>query len=225
VKIRTAVQEPADWYRRALVQALQRAGIAIEGGPAVGADRLVHEHRSGLQPALQRMLEDSSNFDAEQCLRVLGQQQLGDGSLAGGVKALDRFVASFAGSVPNLELHDGSGLSKQNRLSPAVLVMALAAASHGEAGALLRASLPVAGRSGTLADRFVGTDLVGRVQAKTGWIRGASALSGFFLGKDGKLRLFAILMNYDPKKDGLNKDLKRCQEQIVAAIEALEPTR
>jgi D-alanyl-D-alanine carboxypeptidase len=97
--------------------------------------------------------------------------------------------------------------------------MLRAAAAPG--GAVLRACLPVAGQSGTLAERFHGTELVGRVRAKTGWIRGASALSGMVEGKDGTVRWFAILMNYDPKQDGRNKDLKRLQEQIVQVIERM----
>jgi D-alanyl-D-alanine carboxypeptidase/D-alanyl-D-alanine-endopeptidase (penicillin-binding protein 4) len=99
--------------------------------------------------------------------------------------------------------------------------VALVRSHTGPAGAVLRACLPVAGQTGTLSDRFAGTDLVGRVRAKTGWIRGASSLSGLVEGKDGKLRWFSILMNYDPKQDGLNKELKRLQEDIVRAIETM----
>ena len=127
------------------------------------------------------------------------------------------------GQVPDAAVFaDGSGLSKQNRLTPGLLVVAMVQASRGKAGPVLRACLPVAGQSGTLTDRFVGTDLVGRVRAKTGWIRGASALSGLVEGKDGRVRWFSILMNYDPKVDGLNKDLKQLQEQIVRAIDTLD---
>jgi D-alanyl-D-alanine carboxypeptidase/D-alanyl-D-alanine-endopeptidase (penicillin-binding protein 4) len=90
---------------------------------------------------------------------------------------------------------------------------------------VLRDALPVAGRTGTLEDRFLGTDLVGRVHAKTGWIRGASALSGLVERRDGSVRWFSILMNYDPKKDGFNKELKELQEKIVAAIDKLGAER
>ncbi len=226
VTIQGAVDDPARWYEDTLRHALAQAGITVGGAaePAV-ADQLVHEHRSDLRPALVRMLEDSSNFDAEQCLRVLGAHTRGDGSLAGGVAALRAQVESLVGRVPDAAAFvDGSGLSKQNRLTPGLLAVALMQTA-GDAGATLRTCLPVAGRTGTLEDRFRGTDLVGRVRAKTGWIRGASALSGLVVRDGGAVRFFAILMNYEPSRDGLNKDLKRLQEDIVRAIDGLEPSR
>lgn len=217
--IRTAVAEPAWWYEQALRKALADAGVRV-GEPAQVADQVVHQHRSDLRLAVLRMLEDSSNFDAEQCLRVLGHHKRADGSLAGGVAALHDEVAKLVGRVPEgCVLVDGSGLSKQNRLSAGLLAAVLVKSNATSAGPLLRACLPVAGQTGTLQERFRGTDLVGRVRAKTGWIRGASALSGLVERRDGSVRFFAILMNYDPKKDGLNRDLKQLQEDIVAAID------
>ena len=218
VTIRTAVGDPANWYRSALQRALADAGIRLDA-PTTVADQVVYEHRTELRSALLRMLEDSSNFDAEQCLRVLGHQALHDGSLAGGMQALTTQLRALVGSVPVEALFaDGSGLSKQNRLTPGLLVATMVRL-QGSNAALLRACLPVAGKSGTLEGRFLGTDLVGRVRAKTGWIRGASSLSGCVERKDGSVRWFSILMNYDPKADGLNRDLKRLQEDIVRAVD------
>lgn len=225
VEIRTAMAEPTMWFRATLTNALAEAGVRIGADAVAVPDAIVHVHKSALAPALERMLEDSSNFDAEQCLRVLGAKR-GAGSLSGGLTALEAAVVDLVGQRPDdLELVDGSGLSKQNRLSPAVLLTALFRASRRDGGAALAACLPVAGKSGTLAERFAGSDLIGRVRAKTGWIRGASALTGLVDGKDGRRRWFAILMNYDPKVDGLNKDLKRLQEQMVAVIDGMVADR
>jgi D-alanyl-D-alanine carboxypeptidase/D-alanyl-D-alanine-endopeptidase (penicillin-binding protein 4) len=229
VTIRTAVADPGAWYLATLRTALQRAGIRVGTAAvadAVAGDVVVHEHRSDLAAALLRMLEDSSNFDAEQCLRTLGAKTAGDGSLAGGTAAMARVLRDWLGVLPDgVVLVDGSGLSKQNRLTPGLLVAAMFAAAGRPGGRLLHECLPVAGQSGTLAERFRGSDLVGRVRAKTGWIRGASALSGAVERRDGRQRWFAILMNYDPKANGLNQDLKQLQERIVAAIDRLEAAR
>lgn len=227
VTIRTAVADPTGWYEAALRHALSTAGIAVDPNATVtAADGPVLEYRSDLAAALLRMLEDSSNFDAEQCLRVLGQQRAKDGSLAGGLAVMQRQLVELLGELPaGVVLQDGSGLSKGNRLTPELLVRALHGSQRAAGGRVLRDALPVAGRSGTLDDRFLGTDLVGRVHAKTGWIRGASALSGCVERRDGSVRWFSILMNYDPKQNGLNKELKKLQETMVAALERLEAAR
>ncbi len=226
ITIRTAVEDPTGWYEAALRQALGTAGITVAADAKVTApDGPVHEYRTDLSASLLRMLEDSSNFDAEQCLRSLGAKS-GDGSLAGGVAVMRRQLVELLGQLPaGVALLDGSGLSKDNRLTPGLLLGALQSSHRGPAGKLLRESLPVAGRSGTLEDRFVQTDLIGRVRAKTGWIRGASALSGVVERRDGTVVWFSILMNYDPKKNGLNKDLKQLQETMVRAIEKLGAER
>jgi D-alanyl-D-alanine carboxypeptidase/D-alanyl-D-alanine-endopeptidase (penicillin-binding protein 4) len=223
VTIRTAVADPAAWYEAALRRALREAGIAVGGEAPALPDQVVHRQRSGLRAAVLRMLEDSSNFDAEQCLRVLGERTRGDGSLAGGRAAMQAELERLVGRLPNgIVLADGSGLSRQNQITPGLLLAALLRARGTPVGEALQACLPVSGRSGTLTGRFSGTDLVGRVRAKTGWIRGASALSGVLERRDGTVRCFAILMNYDPKQDGLNKDLKRLQEEIVRALDRTE---
>jgi len=227
VTIRTAVVDPAVWYEAALRQALSSAGIVVAAGAEVGvADGPVHEYKTDLSASLLRMLEDSSNFDAEQCLRCLGQKQGGDGSLAGGMAVMHRQLVELLGELPvGVALLDGSGLSKDNRLTAGMLLGSLQSSHRGPGGKLLREALPVAGRSGTLEDRFAQSDLIGRVRAKTGWIRGASALSGMVERRDGTVRWFSILMNYDPRKNGLNKDLKELQETMVQAIEKLGAER
>jgi len=90
---------------------------------------------------------------------------------------------------------------------------------RGEPRAALLAALPVAAESGTLEKRFAHSTVAGRVHAKTGWIRGVSALSGVLERGDGSRCLFSILMNYDPGKGGLNPQLKALQEQIVEALD------
>lgn len=225
VTVRSAVRDPADWFQTALLASLADAGISVVPRGPIAQDGLVYEHATELGPALLRMLEESSNFDAEQCLRVLGAQA-GDGSLQGGVAAMQALLVRELGALPaDVVLADGSGLSKTNRLSPQVLLQVLLATQRGPGANLLRQTLPIAGQSGTLAERFLGSDLVGRVHAKTGWIRGASALSGYVGLRDGSRRWFVILMNYDPNKNGLNKDLKQLQERMVAAIENLPAGR
>ncbi|MGC6486603.1 MAG: D-alanyl-D-alanine carboxypeptidase/D-alanyl-D-alanine endopeptidase [Planctomycetota bacterium] len=222
VEIKTSVKDPTRWYEDTLVHQLRLGGVTVAADAPPATQGVVHSHQSSLQPALRRMLEDSSNFDAEQCLRILGAATAGDGSLAGGTRALRVALESLVGRVPEgVELVDGSGLSKQNRLSPGLLVVAMFELERRGLWSQLEDCLPVAGRTGTLRKRFVGSGLEGRVRAKTGWIRGASSLSGVVEAQDGSRRWFSILMNYDRGRSGVNKQLKRLQEDIVAAVAAM----
>ncbi|MFT4514162.1 MAG: D-alanyl-D-alanine carboxypeptidase/D-alanyl-D-alanine-endopeptidase (penicillin-binding protein 4) [Planctomycetota bacterium] len=219
VEIPTSVKDPVRWYRDTLIHRLAAGGIHVVADAKATSPGVVYEHRSRLQPALRRMLEDSSNFDAEQCVRVLGAIKNNDGSLEGGRTALAQQVKKLVGSMPaGVVITDGSGLSKQNRVTPGLLVVAMFQSFGGADGAVLRDSLAVSGRTGTLSKRFHGSDLVGRVRAKTGWIRGASSLSGLVEMPNGNRRWFSILMNYERKRNGVNKDLKRIQETIVRAV-------
>jgi D-alanyl-D-alanine carboxypeptidase/D-alanyl-D-alanine-endopeptidase (penicillin-binding protein 4) len=77
-------------------------------------------------------------------------------------------------------------------------------------------SLAVGGVDGTLEHRFTQKDLKGKVFAKTGFIEGVSALSGYLDGRDGNWYVFSILINGIPaKSNSIYKDL---QEKIVRAV-------
>jgi D-alanyl-D-alanine carboxypeptidase/D-alanyl-D-alanine-endopeptidase (penicillin-binding protein 4) len=225
VTIRTAMHEQRTWVLHTLRQYLAAAGIR-EDSAAAPADQELCIYHSSLKASLQRMLEDSSNFDAEQCLRVLGAEKHGDGSLVGGLAAARAELGKLVGGLPaGIELQDGSGLSRGNRLSPSLLVTALQHALRGPGSDIFLGCLPVGGESGTLGKRFTKSPVNGRVHAKTGWIRGASALSGVLQRRDGSLRVFAILMAYDRDRGGLNPELKGLQERMVEAMDELPGQR
>jgi D-alanyl-D-alanine carboxypeptidase/D-alanyl-D-alanine-endopeptidase (penicillin-binding protein 4) len=104
--------------------------------------------------------------------------------------------------IEGVQLSDGSGLSRDNRLTTALLAGLLALAaddSHATLSALF-AGLPVAGYSGTLHDRFVGQSrpAVGLVRAKTGTLNGVSALAGVVVDADGRLLSFSLIANRVP---------------------------
>jgi D-alanyl-D-alanine carboxypeptidase/D-alanyl-D-alanine-endopeptidase (penicillin-binding protein 4) len=129
---------------------------------------------------------------------------------------LDRALGSVGEELVQV---DGSGLSRGNEVTPSLLVRALRVVCASDDADMFLAALPVAGETGTLEGRFEDSPVRGRVRAKTGWIRGASSLSGILERKDGSRCAFAILMNYDPRKNGLNGQLKELQESIVEALD------
>ena len=113
---------------------------------------------------------------------------------AAGSLVLRTTLRPLAGTTPKIV--DGSGLTRRNRVSPATVVRLLQSVDADETiGPVVRAGLPQAGRTGTLARRMRGTAAVGRCAAKTGTINGVSALAGYCTTRRGREVAFAILQN------------------------------
>ena len=121
--------------------------------------------------------------------------------------------------VNQMVIHDGSGLSRQNRLTTELLVRWLNSFHHDDQlGDTFINSLAEAGVSGTMERRMMNIDLHDtRVHAKTGYINRVSCLSGYVTASDGRRRSFAIMIN-DLKSPV--SEAKALQDRIVGAIAA-----
>ena len=123
--------------------------------------------RSSRQPltaVLAEMLTTSDNDTAEMLLKELGVADVGEGTVAAGLNVLDRTLRSAGVPMDGVRLVDASGLSSDNRITCAALLAVLRRVEGGP----IADALPVAGRTGTLTDQFVGTSMEGRLMAKTG---------------------------------------------------------
>ncbi len=177
--------------------ALLHAGVKVAGPAAHGAATdesvpLAAVDSPPLNAIVHWMDRVSDNFVAEMLVKQLGAVQGSHGSTAAGVGVITGLLAEAAVPLQGLRLVDGSGLSLLDRMTPAALVSLLAAMWNDDEVRLeLLASLPVAGRTGTLHDRMRRTAAAGVVHAKTGTTSNASALSGFAGGR----YVFSILQN------------------------------
>ena len=124
-----------------------------------------------LADTIARTNQTSDNLAAEVLLRWLDPDQP--------IARLAQVLGAIGVNPEGYRLVDGSGLSRQNLASPEAIVQLLTAMARSPYGDLYRNSLPLAGRSGTLANRFQDTPLAGRLRAKTGTLTGASALAGY----------------------------------------------
>ncbi|HEX8468563.1 MAG TPA: D-alanyl-D-alanine carboxypeptidase/D-alanyl-D-alanine-endopeptidase [Allosphingosinicella sp.] len=140
----------------------------------------------------------SQNLHAELLLRRVALED-GTGSIADGVAAVKRMLAQAGVPKEQAELSDGSGMSTYNRFSPRGIVTFLGWARKQPWGDAYRATLPVGGVDGTLARRFKGTALEGRIFAKTGSLNATSALSGYLLAKSGQTLIFSAYANDVPE--------------------------
>ncbi len=140
----------------------------------------------------------SNNFLAEMLLKAIGGAFGDRGSTSEGVSVAREFAAQRGAAFRG---ENGSGLSRQDRASPAsvgALLTSMLEDENAEQKALREAwiqSLAVAGRSGTLAGRMRGSAAAGRCAGKTGTINGVSALSGYCFRANGEATVFSILNN------------------------------
>ena len=151
---------------------------------------------------VKRMLLVSDNQVAEVLSRHVARSEGYRPTFAGGVKGTTKVMRRLGVDLGRTVLADGSGLSTGNRITPAAVVSLLRVAAQPER-AELRAilyedwSLPVAGRTGTLMSRFTGKASCARgaVVAKTGTLDWETALSGYTVGEDGRLKAFSVIAN------------------------------
>jgi serine-type D-Ala-D-Ala carboxypeptidase/endopeptidase (penicillin-binding protein 4) len=186
---------PAAYAARALWGALKADGVSIRGGSGTatvptGATLLASEPSPTVAQLLGLTLPPSDNFFAETLVKDLGALYGGGGTTARGAAVVKTTIASMFGFAPSIV--DGSGLSRSDHTSPAQVVTLLSSLAGTPTGQVLRESLAVAGRSGTLEKRMRGTAAAGRCQGKTGTLTGASNLVGYCQAPSGHLIAFAI---------------------------------
>ncbi|NBQ00599.1 MAG: D-alanyl-D-alanine carboxypeptidase [Actinobacteria bacterium] len=130
--------------------------------------------------------------------REIGFERTSEGLTKTFVLALEELGVNTQG----LKAKDGSGLDKDNRLSAQTVVELLTKVRENPKYQAIYEGLPVAGVSGTLKKRFIedGPGAVGKVKAKTGWLRNTVTLAGYAKSAD-KEYVFAILA------DGINPTL------------------
>jgi D-alanyl-D-alanine carboxypeptidase/D-alanyl-D-alanine-endopeptidase (penicillin-binding protein 4) len=219
--------DPVAHFGALVAGALGDAGVVIEGGVrrarGVPRGRVLAELRSPLADTLEPINAESRNGVADQLFLSLGHALGGAGTRAGAARAVGLALARLELPAEDLRVVDGSGLSRDNR----VTARAIAALLEGVLGAepetarLYRTSLAVMGRKGTLSDRLRGTAAEGRVFAKTGWIAGVSTLSGYVEPATAGARplVFSILIEYPSALGGLNTScFKKLQDELVQML-------
>ena len=233
VPVSVTVHDPPMYAGAVLAECLRSAGIAVSG--QVRRDRtmraaciararagdsswtLLALHETPLTSVIDRANKDSMNLYAECLCKRLGFAKFGQGTWAAGTAAVGGFLKSLEIPSSQFSLTDGCGLSHNNAISPHVMVSVLTHDYFSANSAVWMQSLSVAGEDGTLAERFRGSDLRGRVIAKTGFVNGVSCLSGYLHAKDANTYCFSIIFNGIPDKS--NSSAKILQERIVRAID------
>jgi D-alanyl-D-alanine carboxypeptidase/D-alanyl-D-alanine-endopeptidase (penicillin-binding protein 4) len=195
-----SVLDPLGYAGGVLRQQLEAAGIRVGGVAKPGfasPDAVLLESFEGLplRSVVDLFLKYSNNFIAESLLKQIGHVDSGaPGSWENGAASLRARLAALGLPLDGITLIDGSGLSRENRVSARLLVAALrrAESSFG-VGPDLLAALPIAGEDGTLRRRA--EDARRQVRAKTGTLDGVTSLAGYARTERGRELAFALISN------------------------------
>ncbi|MBB3050179.1 D-alanyl-D-alanine carboxypeptidase/D-alanyl-D-alanine-endopeptidase (penicillin-binding protein 4) [Prauserella isguenensis] len=193
------------------------------------AEPIAEVKSAPMERLVQQMLQLSDNTLAEAIQHQVAISTGNEPSFEGGAKATLDVLREHGFDVSGVKLHDGSGLSVDNRITPKLLseIIAVAAAPEGGGNADARTStlrpllagLPVAGGTGTLAERYTdGTQAQGRgwVRAKTGTISstGTNALTGQVVTAGGRVLAFSLITS----KAGNTEAARSALDDIAATL-------
>lgn len=207
------VPDPGAFFADAMRTQLEKDGIKIAGPteraekPLGGklippAEKVVVVEKSPMPVVLNRLNKDSQNLFAEAFSKALGRQWDLDhgkdepGSWKSGTEATHAFLKKNHIDDSKVELVDGSGLSRQNKITARAISDLLITMHAHPYGKTFFESLPIGGVDGTIGKRQ--KDITGKIHAKTGYIGGVRSLSGYAEAANGHTLVFTFLYNQIP---------------------------
>ncbi len=207
--------------------ALASEGINVADGverQAVGEEaRVVASVESAtVEEQTEHMLRTSDNYLAEVLARLAAEASGRPASFGGGLETIAEVVNSLEVPSEGLTLGDAAGLSPRNRVTTAQLagIVRLLLRSENQSLRHVLHGLPVAGLSGTLADRYNDDDApafagAGLVRAKTGTLNAVTALSGHVVTADGRLLAFSFIAS---DLDGTTEPARNAVDAAAAVL-------
>lgn len=218
---RLAVHNPALWTAKTFREVLEKKGIVVEG-EAKSADwktgnrpqienmtELASVESKTLAEIVQRMNKRSVNIYAELILRTLGKK-FGDtapsdnlqlqevrGDDSAGASVIKKFLTENKVAAEEIQIHDGSGLSRLDFVTPEAFGRALIYAAQSNFAEVFKNSLPIAATDGTLGGRL--GKVKGDILAKTGSITYVNSLAGY-ANTENEVLAFVIIGNNITKK-------------------------
>lgn len=214
--LKFAVQDTFDYTKQVLTRLLAEQGIQLNGNIQIktvaNQGVLIARHQSApLNELIDTMLKKSDNLIADNLTKTLGREFFHQaGSFANGTEAIKQIIYANTGiNLEHAKLADGSGLSRNNRLTAEDMEQVLKYIWQNDGDLNLIASLPVSGESGTLKYRrsMRQAPIKGHLQAKSGSLYGSYNMAGFVLDDEQKpTALFVqFVTDYHPIKKPVNK--------------------
>lgn len=208
---KVAIEQPAGFFGSLLAEHLRAAGIVVNGKviektlDTNAKLKPLVEFNTPIADVLWRANTDSLGLAAEALIKTIDARNNTDkkpGSWPGGRDLVRQYLSGLGIPSAEVNLDDGSGLSRENRLTTNAISKVLLDVYRGGNWELFRSSLAVGGEQGTIDRYFSEPKYRGNVLGKTGYISGVRAFSGVCKTQSGPY-IFSVLSN-GPK--GLSRD-------------------
>jgi serine-type D-Ala-D-Ala carboxypeptidase/endopeptidase (penicillin-binding protein 4) len=234
-----AVHEPPRFAATLLKEALMRRGIRLSGGirRIDALERIaqpldesryteIASHTSEPLAVMVKVInKQSQNLHAEIMLRQLGvlrgEVQSADvyghprSAESRGIAVLKGFLEKAGVVTKPLSLHDGSGLSRHDMVTPEATSQLLKFMTAHKDSSVFRDSLCIAGVDGTLERRMRGTAAAGNLRGKTGTLAYVNSLSGYVSTRSGQTVIFSLMAN---NYTGVGRDVTGVFDQICVML-------
>lgn len=197
-----AVFDPIQNFLQHFRQSLRKEGISVTGVYRETNSKSGRELAAVQSPPISELIQEtninSNNLYAEALLKALAVKkplESNQTTVDAGLEVMKSTLARIGVDPTTYKLVDGSGLSRKDLISPQALVQTLQGMAKSPYNQAFRASLPVAGKNGTLKYRFRNMAPEGLVQAKTGTMTGVITLAGYVNAPNYGPVVFSIMVN------------------------------
>jgi D-alanyl-D-alanine carboxypeptidase/D-alanyl-D-alanine-endopeptidase (penicillin-binding protein 4) len=196
----TAAADPAQDAANQLAFLLQARGVTIAGPPGSGtapqgAVDITTIDSQPIGTIVAEMLRESDNETAELLTKEIGLHDANAATTVNGVAGIRQTLQGQNLPLGGVTQVDGSGLAREDQTTCSFVQALLD--TQGPDSAVAK-DLPVAGQTGTLAQRFLGTPIAGQLRAKTGTLNQVTALAGYEQTAHGSHISFAYIVNLPP---------------------------
>ncbi|MEN9507209.1 MAG: putative D-alanyl-D-alanine carboxypeptidase [Actinomycetota bacterium] len=215
--------DPALGAAEVFTRLLLERGVEIAEEPAADSAaptgvEIAAVESAPLSAIVAEMLVTSDDNTAELLVKEIGLSAGGEGSTAAGLTEVERRLQGWGIPSDGVVLVDGSGLSRDNRVTCRALMGVL---QHGSIEDPVGQGLPVAAQSGTLVAEFEETPMAGVLRGKTGSLTDVKGLVGYVPSPDGAVIEFALVLNENAIQQDAFRDV---WERLLAEALASYPS-
>ena len=206
---RLAIMDAAQYAYGTFVTLWRQAGGQFRGGmlraPTPPAARLLLTHESEPLSEIVRVTNKySSNMMARSLVLAIAAEMKGTpATTEAGEQQIVDWLATRGLEFPELVIGNGSGLSREARISADSMAKLLIGARQSRFAPEFLTSLSLGGLDGTLEKRFLDVDDPSRVRMKTGTLRDVSCIAGYVTGKSGKTYAVVVFVNHPGAQNGV----------------------